>query len=194
MINLNIINQESREEALLSALGWVNIHCKTLPDLIIVVDFNVPSGQKRLHVFDTKNGMFLLPFTLHTSHGSGSCSTQLGKDMACYFSNTPGSHMSSLGAMLVDEEYTGKHGRSIRLIGLEKGINNEVHNRAIVIHGAEYMTEEFIIKNDRAGLSEGCFAINPAEMDSLIRLVKRNRVLLYAHFTNEGGVSADRKI
>jgi hypothetical protein len=150
-------------------------------DYLVAVDFSLPSSQKRLFVYDLKKGKVVRRH--HVAHGSkSSCRNDSAK--ACYFSNKVGSRKSSLGAMKTGKTYTwGKRfptAEKLKMHGLEKGINSNVFVRAIVIHSSNYVTDSYIAQNGRAGCSWGCFAIDPAIADSLIRLVK-DGCFLYAH-------------
>lgn len=136
------------------------------PDLMVVIDFKVPSYKKRF--FIVKNGALL--DALYVSHGVKS-SDPSDLSMAKYFSNVIGSRKSSLGAMLTGEVYHGKHGRSLRLDGLDK-CNSMVRARSIVIHAADYVGDSYVRRNGRCGQSWGCPAIDPALSDMIIDLIK----------------------
>lgn len=147
-------------------------------DLIIVVNFREPSYRKRLAIVDVNTGDVLSYH--HTSHGSGSADPRnLAK--AVRFSNVKDSHMSSLGAMITAGTYIGKHGRSLKLKGLEPGINDKVESRYIVLHSADNMTDGYILANGRCPLSWGCFMLSPAIKDKVIDLVKGG-CFLYAFY------------
>ncbi|EKD91945.1 MAG: hypothetical protein ACD_29C00282G0001, partial [uncultured bacterium] len=104
---------------------------------------------------------------------------------ATHFSNQPGSLESSPGIFTTTaNQYNGEHGESLRVNGLEKGINNNVYDRAVVIHPASYVTPSFIKQNGYAGRSWGCFAVNPAHADKFISAVKGGSVL-FAYATPE---------
>lgn len=142
---------------------------------LTVVDFTLPSYQKRLWVLDLHQNKVLMK--LHTTQGSGS-----GLVYATRFSNTSRTQASSLGLYTTSEKYTGKHGVSMRLNGLQKGINNNARSRAIVIHEAQYVTPAYIKANHRAGRSWGCFAIDPASKNRLLNYVKDGSAFFaYAH-------------
>lgn len=137
---------------------------------MVVVDFTQPSWKKRLYVVNVDTRAVVS--THHVAHGEAS-SDHWDKAKSVYFSNTPESHKSSLGAMLTAEVYEGKHGKSRRLEGLEKGINDNVRRRVIVIHPANYVTDEYIHSAKRAGCSWGCLALDPAISSSFIDLAKK---------------------
>lgn len=137
---------------------------------LTVVDFTLPSNKKRMWVLDLKHGTVLMKIL--TTQGKHS-----GVLYAKHFSNRIGSDESSLGTYVTAHEYMGKHGRSIRLIGLEKGINSNAMRRSVVIHPAYYATPRFVKRVGRAGRSWGCFAVNPAIKPQLLRYIKDGSVL-----------------
>lgn len=138
---------------------------------LVIIDYSLPSTAKRLWVIDPIDGEVLLHSVV--SHGRNS-----GQLMATQFSNLPESYQSSLGFYKTAETYQGKHGYSLRLDGLEKGINDQARNRAIVIHGADYATEEFAKATGRLGRSLGCPAL-PSELSTeAIDLIKDGALLL----------------
>jgi L,D-transpeptidase catalytic domain len=138
--------------------------------LLTVIDFTRPSTQKRLWIIDVEKQQILLQTVV--AHGKNS-----GLLMAEQFSNRPESHQSSLGFFKTAETYQGKHGASLRLDGLEKGINDLARTRAIVIHGADYAREEVAKSMGRLGRSFGCPAV-PTEISSkLIQLIKEGSLL-----------------
>lgn len=149
------------------AVATGKVHNKKV---LTIVDFSLPSNMKRMWVINPNTGQVLL--NLHTAQGKGS-----GVKYATHFSNQPGSDTSSLGAYVTANVYSGKHGESERLVGLEKGINNNALSRAIVIHPANYVTPGFIKAQGRAGRSWGCFAVNPTKSKQLINLVQGGSVL-----------------
>jgi hypothetical protein len=137
---------------------------------LTVIDFTLPSTEKRMWVIDMEEGKFLY-FGL-VSHGRNS-----GDLLAERFSNVSSSYMSSLGFYLTGETYQGKHGYSLRLDGLEQGFNDKARERAIVIHGAEYAREQFIKQTGRLGRSLGCPALPPDIAKEVIDLIKDQSLL-----------------
>jgi|GEM_PF-4800396 len=137
------------------------------PRYYAVVDFDQPSTSKRFYVFDT------LERTVNSylvSHGRGS--EGMNDDgIADVFSNQDGSNASSLGVYRTLGEYDGKHGRSLRLEGLES-TNSNVLARGVVLHTADYVSDAFIRQTGRLGRSEGCFAVDRAVGDTLINELK----------------------
>ena len=139
-------------------------------NVITVVDFNKPSREKRMWIIDVLNKSLLL--NTWVAHGQGS-----GDDMATNFSNNNESHQSSLGFYLTDDVYFGKHGRSLRLEGLDAGINSSAKARGIVIHAADYVCQNTINQLGRLGRSFGCPAVNPEVSDMVINTIKGRSVL-----------------
>jgi L,D-transpeptidase catalytic domain len=120
--------------------------------LLSIVDFTKPSSQKRLFIIDLQEGKIL--FNTYVAHGQNS-----GTLYAEKFSNKLSSFQSSLGFYETKETYIGKHGYSLQLNGLEKGINDKADERAIVVHGAAYVSEGMINMQGYIGRSWGCPAI-----------------------------------
>jgi hypothetical protein len=144
------------------------------PEVITIIDFSLQSDRERLWVLDLNQGKVL--FHCLVSHGRNS-----GELKAEYFSNTPGSNESSPGFFVTGETYIGKHGLSLVLDGLEKGINDKARERAIVIHGADYVSDDFVRSHGRLGRSLGCPAIPVELSDDIIKTIKGGSCLfIYA--------------
>jgi hypothetical protein len=130
-----------------------------------VCDFSLSSTQKRLWVIDINNKKVL--FNTLVAHGRGT-----GDEFATSFSNTPQSHQSSLGFYVTGDVYQGGHGNSLRLHGVDEQFNSNAFERAIVVHGASYVSEQFAKVQHRIGRSHGCPAL-PVEMtDKIIGVIK----------------------
>jgi hypothetical protein len=100
--------------------------------------------------------------------------------MANAFSNNEESHQSSLGFYITDDIYIGKHGRSLRLDGVDQGFNDKARERAIVLHGAEYVNKNTIEQLGRLGRSFGCPAVSTEVVDKVIETIKNKNVLFIA--------------
>lgn len=121
-------------------------------NIIAIADFQQPSTNKRLYIIDLDN--YELKFRTWVAHGNKS-----GKIMAERFSNRVSSNQSSPGFYVTRNTYQGKHGYSLRLEGVEQGINDNASRRAIVMHGADYVNPNIIPKLGYIGRSQGCPAI-----------------------------------
>ncbi len=143
-------------------------------DILTLIDFSLSSAQKRLWVIDMATNTILLQSVV--SHGRNS-----GDEFATDFSNENNSFKSSLGFYATGEVYQGKHGMSLRLDGLEYGINDNARNRAVVMHGADYANENIISKQGRLGRSQGCPAVPVALHKEIINLIKDKSCLFIYH-------------
>lgn len=148
-----------------------------LPPTLSVIDYSRPSTQPRLWVFDLARQRLL--FEEWVAHGRNT-----GENLASRFSNENGSYMSSLGAFRTQEAYVGGNGYSLRLEGLEPGINDRARERAIVIHGAPYVSETLIRQQGRLGRSLGCPAVRTAVARPLIDTI-RNGSFVFAYYPDQ---------
>jgi hypothetical protein len=143
-------------------------------DIITVIDFTLPSTDKRMYVLDLKNKKLL--FHTIVSHGRNS-----GEKYATSFSNRHGSYQSSLGFYITENTYQGGNGYSLVLNGLEKGINDQAKPRAVVIHGADYCSQQMIKATGRLGRSYGCPALPREVTKPIINMIKDGTMLfIYA--------------
>ena len=133
--------------------------------LITIIDFRLSSNKKRLWVIDLKENKVI--FNTLVAHGRNS-----GEEFANDFSNRPSSYQSSIGFYLTGDTYQGKHGLSLYLDGLEDGFNDKARERAIVMHGADYVSQDFIAKNGRLGRSLGCPSVPVRLHRELIDTIK----------------------
>jgi hypothetical protein len=137
---------------------------------LAVIDYSRPSTQKRLWVFDVARRKLL--YAEHVAHGRGS-----GGDRATAFSNVEGSYQSSLGLFAAAETYTGENGYSLRLEGLEPGINDRARERLLVMHGADYVDPVQARKQGRLGRSWGCPAVRRAVAKGVIDSLKDGQLV-----------------
>ncbi|CCH55023.1 hypothetical protein BN8_04254 [Fibrisoma limi BUZ 3] len=161
---LNLGSSGLRKEIFDYALrGWQKM--ASAKPIVSIVDLSQPSNKKRLYVIDLLNRKLL--FQTYVSHGRNS-----GDLVASRFSNITSSFQSSLGFYQTLKTYNGKHGLSLQLKGLEKGFNDKAYDRNIVLHGADYVCEDFIRRTGRLGRSQGCPAVPYALSKSIIQAVK----------------------
>jgi len=138
--------------------------------VITVVDFNKSSTVKRMWIVDLIKRQLLL--NTWVAHGQGS-----GDLNATQFSNNNESHQSSLGFYVTDNVYYGKHGRSLKLDGMDAGFNSNARARAVVLHAADYVCENTIKQLGRLGRSYGCPAVSPEVSNKIIDLVKGKNMI-----------------
>ncbi len=148
---------------------------KLLNDSIITIaDFSLPSSKKRLFIIDLKNYKVL--FNTLVAHGRNT-----GREAATSFSNDHSTYKSSPGFYITGETYQGKNGYSLKLEGVEKGINNNAYERGIVIHGADYVSDDFVKMQGYIGRSQGCPAV-PANVNRpIINTIKNGACLFIYH-------------
>ena len=147
----------------------------TLPQTLTVIDYSQPSTAERLWVFDLRTRALL--YHELVAHGQGS-----GGNFATTFSNTDESHQSSLGLFVTEDTYVGKNGYSLRMRGLDEGFNDRAYDRAIVMHGAPYVSAEFAKQQGRLGRSWGCPALRSTVAREVIDRVKKGgAVFAYAN-------------
>ncbi|MEN2283207.1 murein L,D-transpeptidase catalytic domain family protein [Algoriphagus sp. SE2] len=166
--------------------GWEKLSPQLKSKVITIIDFSLPSTEKRMWIIDPEKKLLLLHSVV--SHGRNS-----GNLIASNFSNKPESYQSSLGFYKTAETYQGKHGYSLRLDGLEKGFNDQARNRAIVIHGADYAREEFAESVGRLGRSLGCPAL-PTELSTQAIDLIKNGSLLFIYGQDESYLKTSKLI
>ena len=143
-------------------------------DVLSVIDYSLPSVAPRLWVFDMDSKTLI--YKELVAHGVGS-----GEFSATRFSNKSGTKQSSLGLFRTGTTYFGQNGYSLKLHGLEKGVNHKALDRNIVIHGAWYVNEDFGKKYGRMGRSWGCPALDPKVAKPLIDTIK-DGTLLFVYY------------
>lgn len=168
-----------------SGKGWLGIATAELrrragsiaqTDLVAIADFAAPSSAKRFHLVNVASGTvesFLV------AHGRGSDPSHSG--WLRRFSNDPGSYCTSNGAYRTLGYYNGKHGRSIRLAGLDE-TNNNAEARAIVVHSARYVSDEIARGAGVLGRSEGCFAVAESDLAAVLSRMGPGRLLIAGRF------------
>lgn len=157
-----------------AATGYFNLKSQNqvpqTSSIITIVDLAKSSSTKRMWIVDLIDKNMLM--NTWVAHGNGS-----GDDVPQYFSNQTDSHASSLGFYITDGVYHGKHGRSLKLNGLDEGFNNNARARGIVVHGAKYVSEGTINALGRLGHSEGCPAVSTKVIEKVIATIKDKSVL-----------------
>ncbi|MGL6100512.1 MAG: murein L,D-transpeptidase catalytic domain family protein [Fusobacteriaceae bacterium] len=173
-------------EAFSNALEGFNKIENKKNSILTIIDYTKPSTEKRFYVIDLKKNKIL--YKSHVSHGKNS-----GENYTLKFSNRENSYQSSYGFFRTAETYYGGNGYSLRLDGLEPGINNNARSRAIVIHGADYANPRSSFgTNDRLGRSLGCPAL-PTNLSKKVIDTIKNGTLIYAH-ANELNYAMNSKI
>ena len=137
-------------------------------EYLSICDFSQSARRKRMYIINLEDHSIVLQ--TYVAHGMKS-----GGEYARQFSNKPESHQSSLGFYVTKNTYFGQHGLSLRLEGLEKGINDKAFRRAIVLHGATYIGEGHM------GRSFGCPAVPKHESKKIIQTIKDGTCLFIYH-------------
>lgn len=148
-----------------SAMECATNHGMSPAQRLAVIDFSRPSSVPRLWIFDLERRKLLHEELV--AHGQNS-----GEDQATSFSNIVGSNQSSLGLFRTSESYIGRHGYSLRMDGLEPGVNDNARDRAIVIHAADYVDPSWIDRQGRIGRSQGCPAVRPQVAQKVVDSLK----------------------
>lgn len=151
---------------------------------LAVIDYSMPSTDKRLWVFELASGEVL--FNEHVAHGQGS-----GGNMTTAFSNKDGSHQTSLGLFRTAETYVGGNGYSMRMDGLDPGFNDNARDRLIVMHGANYVNPAATSSLGRLGRSWGCPAVRQAVARDMIDLLKGGQ-LLFSYYPQDEWLDSSR--
>ena len=151
---------------------------------LTVIDYSRPSTEPRLWVFDLRTRALL--YRELVAHGQGS-----GDNMATRFSNEPDTHRSSLGLFVTGDTYVGENGYSLRLTGLDEGWNDRARERAIVMHGAPYVSADFVRAHGRIGRSWGCPALREGIAREVIDRVKGGG-LLFAYYPDQDWLDSSK--
>ena len=147
-------------------------------NILSICDFSQSSRNKRLYVLDLEQKTVLI--NTYVAHGHNS-----GSEFARSFSNNPSSHKSSLGFYITEQTYFGDHGYSLKIKGIEKGFNDKADGRNIVVHGSEYVGEDFLRWNSCSGRSFGCPAVPAQETGKIIEAIKDGSCLFIYHPTKK---------
>ncbi len=134
-------------------------------DILSICDFSQSSNNKRLYIIDVDSRKLLINSLV--AHGKNT-----GDEFARYFSNDPSSYKSSLGFYTTKQTYVGEHGLSLKLSGREPGFNDKAEERSIVLHGADYVCDNFICTAGRLGRSFGCPSVPVELRDKIINTIK----------------------
>lgn len=169
-------------EQALGATSCAVSHGIDMPRRLAVIDFSLPSSQQRLWIFDLQSGELVLRDLV--AHGKNS-----GELNATTFSNRDGSFQSSIGLFQAAESYEGRHGYSLRLDGLEPGINDLARQRAIVIHGADYVDESWVNNYGRIGRSHGCPAVRQGVVKEVVDNLKGGQ-LVFTYYPDQEWLSS----
>ena len=156
----------------------------TEPQRLAVIDYSRPSTVPRLWVFDLRQRKLL--YSEHVAHGKHS-----GANLANAFSNIEGSFQSSLGLFSAAETYIGENGYSLRMDGLEPGVNDRARERLLVIHGADYVNPAQALRQGRLGRSYGCPALRRAVADGVIDSLKHGQ-LVFAYYPDTKWLGSSR--
>jgi hypothetical protein len=181
---LGAIHPRVFELALSAAQCAVRSGAVTDPSTLTVIDYSRPSSEKRLWVFDLRSRTLL--YEELVAHGQGS-----GDNLAKVFSNEPDTHASSIGLFLTEDTYVGRNGYSLRLKGLDQGFNHRAGERAIVMHGAPYVSDDFVKKNGRLGRSWGCPALREGVARDVIDRVRGNGIL-FSYYPNQDWLGSSK--
>ncbi len=163
--------------------GYFNLKAsgKINNELLTIIDFSLSSNGKRMWIIHMPE--MKIVHTCLVSHGRNS-----GEEFARHFSNIPSSHKSSLGFYVTGDIYYGRHGKSLYLDGVEHGINDNARFRTIVMHSADYVSNEYIRRYGRLGRSFGCPAIPVEGHQRIIRMLS-GQSCLYIHYPDKEYIS-----
>lgn len=145
-------------------------------DLVIFINFRIPSNKFRFFIYDLKNDKILEKAIV--AHGSGSV-VKGSNDLV--FSNVENSYQSSLGKYQIGSSYVGAFGKSYRLIGLDK-TNSNASKRAIIIH--PYYCISDVETQNLACLSLGCPMLSPNFFKVAEKYIDASKkpIILYAFY------------
>ena len=170
----------------LAVNGWGKLKQNGIvtKDIVSICDFTQSSNNKRLYIIDLVSGKLL--FNTLVAHGKNT-----GEEFAQTFSNEPSSYKSSLGFYTTKETYFGEHGLSLKLEGEEPGFNDKAEDRAIVMHGADYVCDKFICQFGRLGRSFGCPSV-PFELHEKIINTIKDGTCLFVYYPDKKYLTASK--
>lgn len=154
--------------------------------MLTIIDFSQASTEKRLYTIDLRNKS--LKYHSYVAHGRNT-----GENMATAFSNVPHSNQSSLGFYVTGETYVGSKGYSLRLDGMEDPFNGNIRSRAVVVHGAKYVSESWIRSYGRLGRSQGCPALPTDICHEVIDAIKGGTAM-FAYYPDDTYMKTSRYI
>lgn len=171
----------SREVFRKAYMGYLNLKeadkLNKNESVLSICDFSLSANVKRLWIIDLQSHKVL--FHTLVAHGQGT-----GEEFAVNFSNRDNSHQSSMGFYVTQETYSGDNGYSLKLNGMDRGFNDRAYDRAIVMHGAEYVCESYVRGNQRLGRSWGCPAVPVAQARPIINTIK-DGTCLYIYYPSK---------
>jgi hypothetical protein len=154
------------------------------PPTLTVIDYSLPSVERRLWVFDLSDGTLL--FRDLVAHGRNT-----GDNIATRFSDSMNSRQSSIGLFVTADTYIGSNGYSLRLDGLERGFNANARERAIVMHGAAYVDAKLAATQGRIGRSWGCPALREAVARHVIDTIRGGGVV-FSYYPDSNWLKSSR--
>ncbi len=165
------LKQEVFEKAITAYYTALNKGDVRKSGILTIIDYSLPSTDDRFYIIDVENNEVLYQGLV--AHGKS------GYKYMKEHSNVENSFKTPIGFFITGEEYSGKHGRSLRMDGLEPN-NNNSRKRYIVLHEGvnplldikNYVSKEYIDKYGYLGRSQGCFAIEPKDRDFIIDTIK----------------------
>ena len=178
------MNQQVFKLALQAANCAIQSGAVADPSTLTVIDYSKPSTSKRLWVLDLRARALM--YEELVAHGQGS-----GANVPTMFSNEPETHRSSIGLFETKDTYIGRNGYSLRLEGLDTGFNDRAFERAIVMHGAPYVSERLAHTQGRLGRSWGCPAVREDVARELIDHVKGTG-LVFAYYPDPEWLSSSK--
>jgi hypothetical protein len=153
-------------------------------NMLTIIDFSKPSSEKRFYTIDLEEAQ--VKYHSYVAHGRNT-----GENLATTFSNNRHSNQSSMGFYVTGETYVGSKGYSLRLDGMDKNYNDQIRNRAVVIHEADYVSESWIKRYGRLGRSQGCPAL-PTEISREVIDSIKEKTAVFAYFPDDNYLTSSR--